>query len=307
MGLLLFIGFIFFFIVSPIFRCIVFHPFATISYALIDPILYITRKKRNNAPFGDVRSYVAQSSVSFGCGKTLSAVRVATALYNRYNNKKVWCSERKKFVTQRIYILSNVTLKKVPYDPLISLQQFVDRVNAFYEQDKLHDTLTVTYLLIDEAGSQFNSRQFKSNFDALFIKTLLTSRHFRASIILTSQRQSMIDALMRQITNVVIACKKVWRFEVLYFYDGYEIEMAQNPALVQPYKKKAWFIKNKNFAMYDTYQLTEDLQKSVESGDRLSEEEILALQNNLPADPDAVVKNSKAYRKNQRRLRTSIL
>lgn len=306
MELLLIIGFVFLFIVSPIFRCIVFHPIATIGYALTDPILYITRKKRNNAPYGDVRSYVAQSSVSFGCGKTLSAVRVANVLYNRYNGKKVWCSERKKFVTQRIFILSNVNLT-IPHEPLKSLQQFVDYVNAFYDQDKLHDTMTVTYLIIDEAGSQFNSRQFKSNFDALFIKTLLTSRHFRASIIMTSQRQSMIDALMRQVTNVIIACKKVWRFEVQYLYDGYEIEMAQNPALVQPYKKKAWFIKNKNFAMYDTYELTKDLEKSCLSGDRLSEEEILALQNNMPADPDAVTKNSKAYKKNQRRLRTSIL
>ena len=307
MPILLLFGFIFLFAISPIFRCIVFHPIATLHYVLVDPVLYITRKKRNNAPYGDVRSYVAQSSVSFGCGKTLSAVRIAYILYNRYNGKKVWCSERKKFVTQRIFILSNVKLLGIPFEPLTSLQQFVDYVNAFYVQDKLLDTMTVTYLIIDEAGSQFNSRQFKSNFDALFIKTLLTSRHFRASIIMTSQRQSMIDALMRQVTNVVIACKKVWRFEVQCLYDGYEIEMAQNPALVQPYKKKAWFIKNENFAMYDTFELTKDLEKSCRSGDRLSEEEILALQNNMPADPDAVLKNSKQYRKNQRRLRTSIL
>lgn len=307
MILILLIIFLILFIASPVVRCAVFHPFATLHYLLVDPVLYFKHKKRNNAPYGDVRSYVAQSSVSFGCGKTLSAVRVANNLYNSYNNKKVWCSERKKFVTQKIHIISNVTFRTVPFEKLISLKQFVQSVNEAYENDKKNDTMTVTYLIVDEAGSQFNSRQFKQNFDALFIKTLLTSRHFKASIILTSQRQGMIDALMRQITNVVIACRKLWRFEVLYFYDGYEIETAQNPALVQPFKKKAWFIKNKNFALYDTFELTGDLQKSCESGDRLSEEEILSLQCNQAAAPDAVVRNSKAYRKNQRRLRTGIL
>lgn len=301
--ILIVIGILIFLIIKfPVIRCMVFHPLLTLTYLIRDTFNYFHRSKWNEASYGDVRSYVAQSSVSFGCGKTLSAARIANSLYRQYNNKKVWCSERKKFVTQKIHIISNITFISIPFEKLVSLKQFVQEVNSFYETDKLNNTLTVTYLIVDEAGSQFNSRQFKSNFDALFIKTLLTSRHFKASIILTSQRQSMIDALLRQITNVVIACKKVWRFEVLYYYDGYEIDTAQNPALVEPFARKAWFIRNKNFAMYNTYELVGDLQKSCESGDRLSEKEILELQCNMPAEPNSVVKNSKRFRRSRKKM-----
>lgn len=295
-------GFIFLLVIFPSLRCVIFNlPFVS-YYAVVDVLHYFKHKKWNEASFGDVRSYVAQSSVSFGCGKTLSAVHVAHALYMQYNDKKIWDSERKKFVTQKIHIISNVAFTDIPYEKLTTLKQFVQEVNQFYETDKENDTCTVTYMIVDEAGSQFNSRQFKSNFDALFIKTLLTSRHFKASIILTSQRQGMIDALLRQITNVVIACKKCWRFQMLNYYDGYEIEVAQNPVLVQPYRRVAWFVRNRDYGYYNTYELTGDLQKSVESGDMLSEAEILNLQCNVGSDPAAVVKYSRKYKKNHKKL-----
>lgn len=295
-------GFVFLLAIFPNFRCVVFNlPFVS-YYAVVDVFHYFKHKKWNEASFGDVRSYVAQSSVSFGCGKTLSAVHVAHALYMQYNNKKVWDSERNKFVTQKIHIISNVSFTDIPYEKLTTLKQFVQEVNQFYETDKENDTCTVTYMIVDEAGSQFNSRQFKSNFDALFIKTLLTSRHFKASIILTSQRQGMIDALLRQITNVVIACKKTWRLQSLNFYDGYEIEVAQNPSLIEPYKRTCWFIRNRDFSYYNTYELTGDLQKSVENGDMLSESEILSLQCNVAPDATQVVKNSRRFRKNRKKM-----
>lgn len=295
--------FVFLFIAFPTFRCAIFNLPFTLYYAATDLWKYISRKRWNEADFGDVRTYVAQSSVSFGCGKTLTAVNVAHNLYKQFNNKTVWDGERQKFVTQKIHILSNVAFTDIPYEKLVNLKQFVQEVNDFYLSDCENDTLTVTYAIIDEAGSQFNSRQFKSNFDGLFIKTLLTSRHFKASIILTSQRQNMIDALMRQITNVVIACKKSWRFQNLYYYDGYEIETAQNPALVQPFRRRCWFVRNKNYGIYNTYELVGDLQKSCESGDMLSEREILELQCNNGIDSDSVVKNSKKFRKNKKKMR----
>ncbi len=305
--LLLLAFFVLLFVKSMSFRYLILHPFKTLRHMLADIFLYFKHKKKNNAPYGDVCSYVAHSAVSFGCGKTLSAVNYVVSLYNRYNNKKVWDMERKKFVTQKIHILSNVMLTSVPYEKLVSLKQFVQAVNTAYSDDLANNTCTVTYLLVDEAGAQFNSRQFKSNFDGLFIKTLLTSRHFKASVILTSQRQNMIDALMRQITNVVIACKKVWRFQYLYYYDGYELETAQNPATVEPFRKRVWLISDRNFNLYNTFELVDDLQKSCESGDMLSEEQILQLQCNSSANPDAVLKNSKAYRRNRNRLKHGIL
>lgn len=300
--ILLVIGIIVFIcIISPSIRCILFHLPSFVFYSVRDVYYYFRRKRWNEADYGDVRSYVAQSSVSFGCGKTLSAAHLAYSLYKQYNNKKIWCPERKKFVTQKIHILSNVSFVGIPYEKLESLKQFVQEVNQFYDTDLKNDTCTVTYLIVDEAGSQFNSRQFKSNFDGLFIKTLLTSRHFKASIILTSQRQNMIDALMRQVTNVVIACKKTWRLQQLYYYDGYEIDTAQNPALVQPFRRKCWFVKNKDYGHYNTFELVGDLQKACETGDMLTEAEILQLQCNTVPDVDGVVKNSRKYRRNRKK------
>lgn len=299
--LLIIISFLLF--AFPTLRCAVVNLPYTVAYSVRDMYLYIKRKKWHEATFGDVRTYVAQSSVSFGCGKTLSAVHLAHALYMQYNDKKVWDSERRKFVTQKIHIISNVSFTDIPYEKLTTLKQFVQEVNEFYESDKLNDTCTVTYMIVDEAGSQFNSRQFKSNFDALFIKTLLTSRHFKASIILTSQRQSMIDALLRQITNVVIACKKTWRFQSMNYYDGYEIEVAQNPAVVMPFRRECWFVHDKDYGYYNTYELVGDLQKSVETGDMLSEQEILNLQCNNAPDAAQVVKHSRAFKRNHKRMK----
>ena len=90
---------------------------------------------------------------------------------------------------------------------------------------------------------------------------------------------------------------------MLYYYDGYEIETAQNPALVQPYKRCCWFVKNRNYSYYNTYELVGDLQKSCESGDMLSETEILQLQCNVALDASGVVKNSRKFRRNHKRLR----
>lgn len=302
MGLLIIGVLLFLIIFFPTIRCAICNLPFVIFYGCRDSLNYFRHKKYNEADFGDVRSYVAHASVSFGCGKTLTAVKVATELYHSFNNKKVWCPERKKFVTQKIHILSNVTFTNIPFEKLIDLKQFVQEVNDFYESDLQNDTLTVTYLIVDEAGSQFNSRSFKNNFDALFIKTLLTSRHFRASIVLTSQRQDMIDKLMRQITNVVIACKKTWRFESLRYYDGFDIDTAQNPALVEPFRRRVWFIRNKHFANYNTYELIGDLKKDCENGNRLTEQEILALQCNEPLNADGVVKNSKKFRRNRKKM-----
>lgn len=287
----------------PAVRTVVFHPILTVYYGVTDLYKYIRFKRWNEADYGDVRSYVAQSSVSFGCGKTLSAVHVAHDLYTRYNNKMVWDSERKKYVRQKIHILSNVAFTDIPYEKLVDLRQFVQEVRDFYEYDSVNNTMTVTYVIVDEAGAQFNSRQFKNNFDALFIQTLLTSRHFKASIILTSQRQGMIDALMRQITNTVVACRKIWRLQLLYYYDGYDMENAQNPSLIEPYRRTCWFIRDRDFGHYNTFELVGNLQKSCETGDMLSEHEILELQCNAGANVDGVLRNSRKYVKNKRRMR----
>ena len=270
----------------PTLRCAVFHPVKLLINGCRDIYYYIFRKKKNNAPYGQILCYIADSSVSFGCGKTLTATDFLVDLYRNYDSKRVWCSRRKKFVTQKIKIISNVDFLTIPYERLVSLNQFVQWLEDVFEIDNKNDTLTVTYMLIDEASSQLNSRDFKSNFDGYFLSQLLTVRHVHASILLTSQRSGMIDKLLRDCCHQYIGCDKMWRFQRLNYYDAYEIENAQSPALVRPIRRTCWFVTDKSFDNYDTYASVEALKKSCKTGDRLSEAEILALQVAQPVNMD---------------------
>lgn len=262
----------------PAVRCALVHPVAMTVNGIRDGIKYVRRKAWNNADYGQILCYVADSSTSFGCGKTLSATRFLVSCYNRYNDKPVYCPERQKVVTQKVKIISNVDFFIIPYERLVSLAQFVQWTDAVHDYDMEHDTLTITYMLIDEASSQLNSRAFKSNFDPYFISRLLTSRHVRASIILTSQRPGMVDKLMRDCTHMYIGCNKTWRFQRLNYYDAYDVENAGSTAMVAPIRRTCWFVTDSAFDNYDTYASVQNLRKSCEAGDMLSEAEIVALQ-----------------------------
>lgn len=303
--LLLIIGgilFVMFFIMSPTFRCIVLHPYKVISNGIIDLYKYFKYKRWNECEYGYIHCYTAQDSKAFGCGKTLSSVEYIDTLYKQYNNKMIWDSRRKKWVKQVIKVLSNVEFTQIPYIRLDSMKQYVSYLEERYNKDKEEDIKTITILFVDEAGSAFNSRSFKENFDPLSIKTILCARHFASFIILSSQRFSMCDALLRQITNVCISCDKLWRLQRLNYYDAYEMENAQNPTLVEPYARKCWFITNNSFAKYDTFQQLSDIKKKCLEGDMLTEAEILANQCNLGANIDGVLNTSKKYRKNRKKM-----
>lgn len=263
--------------VSVVFRLIILHPYGVIYYALLDRVLHVQHRAWNECSYGTIKCYIAHRGTAFGTGKTLSATREIVQAFNRYNGKPVWCPRRQAIVTQRIHILSNVDFKGIPYEKLESLSQFVSETDTIQDYDDKHDCLTVTFLLIDEASSQLNSRSFKSNFDAPFISRLLTSRHVRANLILTSQRSGMVDKLMRDCTNYYISCQKIWRFEILRFYDAYEVECAQEPNSVAPLYRKGYFIKDKMFDAYDTFASVKALEKSCKDGDMLTEEQILNL------------------------------
>ena len=92
-------------------------------------------------------------------------VHKVVGLYNRYNDKPVWCSRRKKFVMQKINVLSNVDLA-IPYTKLDSLAQVVKASKTTGAIDDDNDTLTVTIVAMDELSVQMNSRSFKDNFNA---------------------------------------------------------------------------------------------------------------------------------------------
>ena len=281
---------------SPVLRCAVSHPLKLTGYGFRDLFEHIRFQKWNECQTGELVAYVGL----FGKGKTLSAVHKVVGLYYQYDGKRVWDRDRKKFVTQRVKVLSNVALQ-IPYEDFVSLQQVVRCAEKNGEYDLQHDTLTITIVLGDEFSVQMNSRNFKSNIDPLFLNTLLTCRHYHISLYYTAQRFGHVDALLRQVTSYVVDCDKLWRFQRQTLYDAWEMENATNPQLLTPLSRRCWFVTNKDYQAYNTLACVGNLQKSFKAGDMMSEDEILALRRNDQAvGMDGVAKPSRQWRKHHK-------
>ena len=279
------------------FRLVIKNPIATVYYGIKDLRERIIHHTGRNCPTGQIIAYTAL----FGGGKTLSVVHYVTTLFYRYDGLKVWDRDRKKFVIQKIHVISNVDLV-IPYEKFVSLEQIVRVADKFHEMDMENDTLTVTVVLGDEFSVQLNSREFKKNIDPLFLNTLLTCRHHHILMVYDAQRFNHVDALLRQVTLSVIECKKVWRFMIQYEFDAYEMENAVNPLLLTPKARYGWFIRDADYQAYDTLACVGNLKKSCEKGDMLSEEDILKLQCNNGTNMEAVTSPSKTYRKSRKKL-----
>jgi len=238
----------------------------------------------------------------FGKGKTLSAVHKVVSLYKRYNDRKIYDFYRMKWVTQKIHIISNVSLT-IPYEDFVSMAQIVAVADRMRSVDDKNDTLTCTIVLGDEFSVQLNSRSFKSNIDPLFLNTLLTCRHHHISLIYTSQRFNHVDALLRQVTSYVYTCNKIWRIMVHEQYDAFDLENASDPTLIKPKRRFGWFIKDAAFNAYDTLACVGNLTKSCKEGDMLTEEQILDLQRNNPVNIDGIVNPSRKLKRASKKLR----
>lgn len=279
-------------------RVVLSHPISTVKYAVNDLYKYIKFKQWHNCKTGALIAYVGL----FGKGKTLSAVHHIVSSYKRYNGKLVYDFDRNMWVKQVVHVISNVDLS-IPYEKFESLAQIVHVADTAREKDKLNDTLTVTLVLGDEFSVQLNSRKFKDNIDPLFLNTLLTCRHHHISLIYTSQRFNHVDALLRQVTSAVITCNKTWRIMVHGQYDAYELENAADPTQVKPRRRFGWFIFDKDYSAYDTLACVGNLSKSCKEGDMLSEDQILALQQNQGVNMEAVSSPSRSYIRTQKKLR----
>jgi len=281
----------------PTFRCALLHPIALAVNGVKDFYYYIRHKEYNQCGTGELVAYTGL----FGKGKTLSVVHRVVSAYEHYDGKLVWCPRRKKFVTQKIKVISNVALS-IPYEDFISLEQIVLAAERNQEYDDEHDTLTVTLVLGDEFSVQMNSRNFKTNIDPLFLNTILTCRHYYISLYYTAQRFGHVDALLRQVTSHVVDCDKFWRFQRQNLYDAWDLEHATNTQLVAPFARRCWFVLDRDYNAYNTLACVGNLKKSMQAGDMMSEEEILKLQQNTQeANMDGIARPSRRWLRNKRR------
>lgn len=273
MKLLIFIGIAFAVIVCIPLRIILKNPLKTFKYSISDIIGSIIHKSWNYAPVGFIHAYTGL----FGQGKTLSSVEYVVRYYEKYNNKTVYDPFRHKFVIQLVNVLSNVHLT-IPYSEFKSLSQIVDVAEQVGKINEENDFRIVTIVLGDEFSVQMNSRNFKSNLDPLTLSAILTCRHHGISLIYTAQRFNHVDALLRQVTEMVIECKKIWRIQCLNYYDGNALENAGSPMQIKPVKRRGFFVQDKHYNAYDSIATVENLIKEYKSGAMISEERILALQ-----------------------------
>lgn len=282
------IFFVILFICSVFIRTIVLHPLSTFKYSLLDLYHFIAWKLYLKAPTGELSCYAAH----FGKGKTLSIAHYVYAFVKRYHNKKFYDGVRMSWVLQRVCVLANFeyTQEGVITFKLNSLDDICTFANEVKEYDNLHGTRTVLLCCIDEASSCLNSRNFKTNFNPLFLQTLITSRHFNINFVYSSQKFKLTDALLRSVTQTVIVCKKMWRVMKLSYYDADQVELASDTSLIKPLYKRGWFILDKHFGLYDTLATVENLTKE-DSG--LSWSEILDSLNPQGPDNDSISRPSR--------------
>lgn len=274
MNIILFVVFVALFVFCVPFRVIVLNPLKTIYNSILDIFKYFTRYFYiPKYPFINV--YVGL----FGSGKTLTAVHDALIFYRAYNDRKVYDDRFKRYVTQKVMILSNVDLKGVKYRKFVSMKQIIQISKTRHLTDKRKKQRTVTIVILDEASVQMNSRSFRDNLNMQSLQALLQSRHSLIhAFFLTSQRFEHMDALLRQISSNVIMCEKRWRIMKNTYYDAYMMEHCPNPTELKSKQVLGWFIRNRDYEAYDTLKVVDNLVKSWEDKDQLTEKETMELQ-----------------------------
>lgn len=245
---------------------------------------YFVRYRFNNIRYGGLICFQG----NFGHGKTLSAVHHVTRLYNRYNNTWIFDKKLGK-VKQYVQVLTNVQFNNIPYVKLESLKQIVDLAKNQHFYDQEHNIITKTIVLIDESSCYLNSRQFKNSIDPVFLNTLIQNRKANIThFYYCSQKFNLTDKLMRDVTEQVINCKKVWRIMIHYVYDPSDLEQTANLSNLKPLRRYGWYIKDCDYNNYSTTQLCNRLITACENNDFISETDILALQQGFAENVDNV-------------------
>ncbi len=293
--------FVILFIMLPaVTMCGLRHPFKTVYYALKDFIVdYVLHKKKLLAVTGKILAFVGY----FGKGKTLSAVHYVRAIYRAHHNVRVYCPRRKKWVTQKVHIVTNVHIEGIEYEKLVSLEQVILSTDHIRELDDQNDTLTASYVLIDEAGAELSHRDFMKNINAVVLNSILTCRHWNMSLIWTSQDFMLVDKLLRKVTLHVYECLKMWRFMYTRLYDGRDLEKSAGDTInIKCLGTSCWFVEDKDYKSYDTYGSVEKLKKDIQEGNLMSDKELEALGVGTTDTNMDGVNYSKKYKKKIKQL-----
>lgn len=278
--------------------CTLKNPLKIIFYLFKDGFDYIKHKKGLLAKTGEIIAFVGY----FGRGKTLSAVHWVCAVYRAHHNVRVYCPRRKKWVMQKIHIVTNVHIKGIEYEKLVSLEQVILSTERIRQLDDENDTLTATYVLIDEAGAELSHREFMKNINAVVLNSILTCRHWNMSLLWTSQDYLLVDKLLRKVTLRVHECHKMWRFMYTMQYDGRDIERAESTGNIRSIGSACWFVSDKDYKVYDTYGSVEKLKKDIEEGKMMSDAELEKLGvGSADINMDGV-NYSKAYKRRHKKL-----
>lgn len=286
MSTLIFILFIFS-LFFPFCRFLYTHFFKILFGIFPDLFNYIRYKRWNECnAYGRIICYTGL----FGQGKTKECVRYITNQYERYNDKMVFDFQNNKWVQQQIVVYSNVDLL-IPYVKLTSLQQLVDCQDS--------PPGVVNLFLIDEASVVFNSREFKNNFSTPALNTILTSRHHKIGIYLTSQRFGHMDALLRQVTSAVYECNyfKPLRIQRIKVYDAWEVENCSNLLMVKPLRVEYTYTTDEVYENYDTYAMVEEISKKCMNNDFLDDIDVLNKQGNSTQDYHLINNVKRSYKK----------
>lgn len=268
------------------------HPILTIKNAYHDIHDYIKFKKYNNLNnYGYCNLYTAYSSQVFGCGKTLTMVRDALALYNKFDNKPVWDPDKEDYVIQHVNLISNIKLNGVRYYRFIDEHQFTD-----FEKFKF-EPQDINIFMIDEIQALYDSRNFKDNISSEFMTRFLQSRKNKIIILGTAQRFSRCDKFLREMTSTVITCVKTWRFISLKYFNAQTVEHMEDVTILVPDVQSQWFATNESFNCYDTLELVEKLRKT----EYISDDEIIRNRDNTGNDFDLIrFKNKIKQRKKKK-------
>lgn len=299
--LILVVLFLYFLFSSVIFRFALTHPRLTGKHALKDLYNYLKfRRWRECRTYGCMDVYTADERQPFGSGKTLNMVANAISIYNTYNDVDIFNFDKGVWAKQFVHIYSNIELNNVPYIPLSNSYQLVQIAS----QDSVNNddpNVHIYLFLFDELGRIFNSRDWKTNLNSDMMGAILQPRKNHIIILGTVQDFSLFDATLRKICTNVYSCTKKWRFLALRHYYAKDLERANfNADLIQTRNVFVRFATDRLYNSYNTMEVVSDLQKQIEAGQRLSNEEILNLSEN-GVELNSLTRVGKRFKRNVRR------